>query len=386
MEWWLVMSMLSLVIDEIKCTYKMIILGTIISMLIMSVVVVFYNLTDLIIPEINKKYDSVYSEGVTALVQNLKLDDIDKLSKFGASEILLKCDESNQFINSTLKINDKVIEDIDKEYRWYTNEDFEEGLIPSTIDWEKFNYLEDAIMFCSKEDAFSFNIGDILSLYLQNGTFAGEYKIKIVEVSDDYEKPYIVLPAIAVIKNMDKAGIRISYKLTCNISKPSQYIEFKKNIESYGAYCSCDFDDMLNLISTLDFVFKILAVIFIVISVFVIVTISIINLNTREKFIVLQKVLGATDFKIMSIYVIILEMQIFISDLIGCALGIRFTQYLIDVVYNLFKTDYVFENINYIGMCGISFLISNIAAIPFVFVIKRVINRKEIISVINNKD
>ena len=129
-----------------------------------------------------------------------------------------------------------------------------------------------------------------------------------------------------------------------------------------------------------------MAAVFVVISVFVVVTISIININTRENFLVLQKVLGSTDCKIISIYMIIFELQVIVSDIMGCFIGLRFTKHLTNVVYNLYKMEYNIENFSVVSIVLKCILISNIAVLPFLLVINKVINRKDIIQVINNKD
>jgi hypothetical protein len=221
---------------------------------------------------------------------------------------------------------------------------------------------------------------------LKNDTLVNKFVIETIVLDETYLEPYIILPAVAVIEKMDECGISISYDFECKILKASQYIKFKKKIESYGAYCSCDFDNMLNLVSTLKLIFEILAIIFIVISVFILVTIAIININIREKFMILQKVLGATDYKIITIYVIILEIQIIIADLFGCMIGLKFTSHLADVVSNLYEMEYIMNNADHLWLYICSILISNIAMLPFVVFIKQVINKKDIVSVINNKD
>ncbi len=364
----------------------MIALGIAIAMTIMSVVIVFYNLTDYIVPAISNQYDRELQEGVPAFVQRWKIDDIETLSELGAKDIILYSGSTDQFYMSSLKINDKDIEVADKTLKWFTEEDYKSGDVPKEIAWEQFNYSENAIMYCTKADMNKYDMGDMLSLYLKNGTLVGTFKIETIVLDERYDQTFAILPLADVIKKMDKSGIRISYYIDCTILKASQYIKFKNTIESNGAYCTSVVDDMLNLVSTLKLIFRILAIVFIVISVFIIATISIININTRERFLVLQKVLGATDYKIIFIYMIILEIQILVADLLGNMLGIRFTKHLTNVVYKLYKMDYSMENASFLWMLIISILISNIAMLPFVIVIKKVINSKDVVSVINNKD
>jgi hypothetical protein len=75
-----------------------------------------------------------------------------------------------------------------------------------------------------------------------------------------------------------------------------------------------------------------------------------------------------------------------VADILGCIIGLKFTKYLTSVVYHLYKMDYSIENFSIISVILKCILISNIAVLPFLLVIKKVINRKDIIQVINNKD
>lgn len=380
------MNILELVIEEIKCSYKMILLGIAIAITIFSVVIVFYNLTGYIMPAISRQYDKDLEDGISVQVQRLDLKDSDILSELGAENLILNSNDSNKFYDASLKIYEKNIEITEKYYKWITKEDIELLLTENGIEYEDFNNSENAIIYCSKEDMGSFEIGDILSLYLKNGKVVSDFKVQAVIQNDEITTPYAILPSKEVIQKMDEKGISIAYNFECVISKASKYVEFKKELSSYGAYCSCDFDEMLELVSTLKLVFRILAIIFVVISVFVIVTISIININTREKFLVLQKVLGSTDRKIIFIYMIILEMQIILADILGCLLGVKFTGHLTDVVHSLYAMEYNIANVSVISIFLKCLNVSNIAILPFFLVIKKIVNSKDIISVINNKD
>lgn len=380
------MNILELVIEEIKCSYKMILLGITIAITIMSVVIVFYNLTGYIMPAISRQYDKDLEDGISVQVQRLDLEYSDVLSELGAENIILTSNDSNKFYNASLKIDEKNIEITEKYYKWITEEDKDLFLTEYGIEYKYFNNSKNAIIYCSKEDMGVFDVGDVLSLYLKNGKAVSEFKVQAVIQNDEITIPYAILPSKEVIQKMDEKGISIAYSFECILPKASKYVEFKNELSSYGAYCSCDFDEMLELVSTLKLVFRILAITFVVISVFVIVTISIININTREKFLVLQKVLGSTDRKIIFIYMIILEMQIIIADFLGCLLGVKFTGHLTDVVHSLYEMEYNIANVSLISIFFKCLIVSNIAILPFFLVIKRIINNKDIISVINNKD
>lgn len=380
------MNILELIIEEIRCSYKLILLGITIAMTMMGVVIVFYNLTGYIMPAISNQYDKDLEHGLSTNIQRLNLEDFEVFNEIGAENIVLKSADSKKFSESTLKIEDKNIEIFSKEYRWLYKENYDLITILAGVKCDEFNNSENALIYCSSEDMEKFEIGDTLSLYLKNGKLVSEYKVLKVIHDGNADEPYAVLPSKSVIQKMDEKGIYISYSFECTLPKASKYVEAKKVLLSYGADCSCDFDETLELVSTLKLVFKILAIVFVVISIFVIVTIAIININTREKFFVLQKVLGAVDGNIILIYMVILELQIIIADFIGCILGIKFTEHLTNVVHNLYEMEYGIGNVNIVTMFLNILVVSNIAVIPFCLIIKRIIDNKDIISIINNKE
>lgn len=142
----------------------------------------------------------------------------------------------------------------------------------------------------------------------------------------------------------------------------------------------------MTIVASLELVFKIMVVVFTVISVMVMVVLSIININTREKFLILQKVLGARNYRIICIYLAILELQIIVSDIVGSVIGYIYTNYLTDVLKELYSVAIGCSNVNLVWIILRGIIISNIAMIPFAFIIKKIISKKDIIATINNKD
>lgn len=198
------MNIFDLVIGEIKHSCKMILLGIAIAAAIMSVVVVCYHLTGYIMPMISNQYDSNFEEGVSTYIKKLDIDKVELLDEFGAENVKLRTDESNQFYMSSLKLTGKDILLGDKFCQWFTEENFAAGQIPDGIAWKEFNYSENAIIYCTQKEAENFQVGDALSLYLKNGTFVSEFKIAAVIRKDDAEGTYAVLSSAAVIRKMDE--------------------------------------------------------------------------------------------------------------------------------------------------------------------------------------
>lgn len=357
-----------------------------VAMSIISIVVVFYNLTNYIVPTISKYYDEKFSDGIIATVQCLELSDVEKLKEMGAKEVTLEYTGGVQFDYSSVSINDTEVIDIDKDFKWFTDTESENQNLKEEFKYEDFNYSNNAIIYCNEKDAQNYNENDELKLYLKNKTLIGKYKIIKVLVDNNYARPYVIFPALAIIKDMNKCGVCISYSMSCKIDRTSRYIDFKSKVEAKNAYCTSKFDDMLGLIGALELAFKILAIVFIVISLFTIVIISLIIINNREKFIVLQKVLGFTNLKIECIYVSILEIQIITANILGFVIGIKYTKYLTSIVSNLYSTINIKGEINYIWICLASIIISNIAMIPYIFILNKIINKKDVISIINNKE
>ena len=388
MEWWSVMKGKELIFEEIKNSYKLITLGIFISTMIMSVAVIFLALVKNIMPAVSGNYDSRLENGINAYIQNLSVRDSDVLQKMNVKDICLITEVSSQLYKSSLELEGTDMK-ISGDYikcQWYVEDDKKSEVFPEGIKAEKFNYSNSAIVYCSEEEADYYKNGEKLILKLNNGTVVSSFRIEKVIRDNNINCTYVILPSLAVICDMEDKGIIMSYHFECLIPKASQYIDFKNKLSYYGASVKCDFDKMLDLVSILEMVFKVLAIIFVVISVLVIITIDIINLRIRERFLVLLKILGSMDYQILFIYIAILELQIIIADILGCMSGFMFSKHLLNVLETLYGIETTFGHNRIIETFVGSFIISNIALIPCILFIKKIIHSRDVVSVINNKD
>ena len=181
-------------------------------------------------------------------------------------------------------------------------------------------------------------------------------------------------------------GYRISHDINFIQHDIVKYLELKDTLREQDALCKSYIDTALEISETLSYLFKLLGVIFTVISVFAIFELMVININTRERFLVLQRILGAKKYKIVTVYVLILEIQIIISDVIGSILGMYYTKYLSGVLKELYDFSITINISEIYGIILKEIIISNISLIPIIVVINRIINKKDIISVINKKE
>lgn len=388
MEWWLVMNGKILIIDEIKKSYRLIILGISISVLVMTVAVLFLNLTEYMIPAVSYCYDSMLEEGINICIDNLNVDKIDVLNEFEVKDTTLITESSSQLCKSLLELDGTEMS-VSGEYikcEWLTEDNEGLYIIPEEIDMDEFNYSDGAIVYCPEEEMKYYEEGQFFTLRLQNGEIVSRYKIMSVVNSTDSDFVYVLLPSLSVIKNMEKQGVVLSYYIQSTLVKTSQYTHLKNKLYGYGASISCDFDKILSLISILKMVFRILGITFVIISVLVIIVLSLINTHIRERFIVLQKILGAMDGQIIFIYTSILEIQIVIANSLGCLTGFFFSKYILNIMAKLYEMGVDFQATRMIGIFFMSFVLSNIALFPFFFVLKRIVNKKDVVCMINNKD
>lgn len=379
--------MLTQIIDEIKCSKKIVFLGVIISSAVMCIAVIFFNLTEYLMPEIYRSYDKQLEDGVPVNVSGLKLNQLDILEKSGAEQINISTWGSTTFDNSVLIDENNNLQIFNKNFIWLSIENCEENSIniPNSFSMKDFNLSMNVLLYCTSSEYNKYNIGDTLTLTLKNGTVVEKYTIIEIIENDSIEETTALLPAVSVILANDKAGYAIRYGVSCVYPNVQGYIEFKKELEKQDIVCKSNIDEVSTLAGTLNLVFKIMAACFITISVFIMVVLTIININTREKFLILQKVLGATWQRIISIYIIILELQIVISDIIGGIGGYIYTNHLICVLEDLYGME-AEVNLNPVSIAVFGIAISNIALIPCVFIVKRIINQKDIVTVIGYKE
>lgn len=379
--------MLTQIADEIKCSKKILFLGVIISSAVICVAVIFFNLTEYLMPEIYSNYDKQLEDGVKVSVNGLKLNQLDIIKKSGAENINVATTGSDTFYNSSLLDENNNLQIYCKDYIWLSVENCEENdiNIPEDFSMNDFNMSTNAIIYCTPSETNNYNIGDTLVLSLENGNVVENYTIIEIIEDDSIEETSTLLPAVSVILANDKEGYSISYSVSCIYPSVQGYMEFKKELAKQDIVCKSDIDEVSTLAAALNIVFKIMAVVFIAISVLVIVVLTIININTRERFLILQKVLGSSELRIVSIHTVILELQIVISDVIGGIGGYAYTNYLINILGDLYSME-VKIRLNLILLIISGIVISNIALIPCVFIIKRIINKKDIVMVINNKE
>lgn len=377
--------MLTQIIDEIKVSWKIILFGICVCAAVMSVVMIFYNLTEYLMPEIYSDYDKKLEEGIEVNIHGMKLSQTDFVNSLGISSFDISVSASKHFYDTQV-IGDNGINIYDKEIIWLTEQKYDEYKIPKTISAEEFNNSTGVIVYCNLTEKNTYMTGDKISLLLKNGKSLENYTILEVVADDSIEETKVIFPAKSVIEEMDKAGYSVYYNVSCIYPNVESYINFKNRLKKENINCTSDIDEVVTLYDSLNLLFKIIAVVFTIISVFVIFILSIININIREKFLVLQKVLGAKNSKVTFIFVVIMEIQIFISDIAGSMAGYIYTNYLTKVLEGLYNFKIEVSHVNLGGAILAGIIISNIALIPFAFVIRRVICKKEIVTIINNKD
>lgn len=378
--------MLIQIIDEIKYSKKILLLGIGTCIAIMSIVVIFSNLTIYLMPKIYNNYDRQFKDGITVDIYGMQLDRVDFVKSLGITKLNISIAGSSHFDSASIIDESNDVEIKNKELVWFTEENCSEYYISPNINIEEFNESNNAIVYCSYKDMNNYEIGDVLSLELKNGKVINNYIILQVIECADMKEIKVIIPAKTTIAALDKAGYIMNYDVQAIYPKTEGYISLKKELAKKNIICKSDIDNVMTIVASLELVFKIMVVVFTVISVMVMVVLSIININTREKFLILQKVLGARNYRIICIYLAILELQIVVSDIVGSVIGYIYTNYLTDVLKELYSVAIGCSNVNLVWIILRGIIISNIAMIPFAFIIKKIISKKDIIATINNKD
>lgn len=385
MKWF---SNFSLVCQEIRVGYKLLLLGILITSTMIGVSVVFYNLNDYIFPAINGQYDDKFDDGLKVNIHNLNLDDVNILKENGAEDISITINMSQTLSKSVIKSKSSSsnYEGAVISGEWYNKTSVELEYFPDDFSYDDFNTSDNAIVFCSDDNEY--NVGDEIELYLDSGELVDEFTVSTVVINSDFvgeEELRVVLPLYATVKSMEDCGIFIDYSVECKLPKPSMYLDFKNTLNKDNILCSSNFDDVVAVIDMLSMLCLIMSIVFIIITVFAITNIFTLHIDTREKFIILQKVLGNTSIKITLVYLVILELQIVISNILGCILSSAFTERILQTAYSAFSFSIEF-NMNYWVVLLGTFAVSNISLIPFAIVMMKKINQKDVISIINNKD
>lgn len=369
--------MLTQVFNEIKISLRIYLLGIVISAVIICTAMIFSNLSECLMPAIYREYDENFEDGIDVWIYGMKLEQVDFVNSLNIKDFYFYVTQSTQISNSYVLYSDgSRIEE--KEIVWLTDEECE------TYQTDEFNNSEGAIILCSPEYN-KYSVGDEVGLFLKNKNI-GKYEILRVVEEDGIEGSIALLPIKSVARLMDEAGYIIPYNASCVSPGIGEYIRLKESLSKENIRCRSFADEEIEVYSTLQKVFGIIAILFTIIAVIVLVVLAVININLREKYLVIQKVLGNSNVKIMMIYAAIIEMQIIISCILGCLIGVFYTGYLSDTVRKIYNFSI---NISY-SRTWIRFLleigISNLALIPGMLVIKRSICKKEVAAAINMRE
>ena len=378
------MKQLTFAISEIKISYKILILGIMISAEIISTSLIFYNLTGYIMPGLVYRYDAQYEDMVDVNLNNLKIRNADILDNYQTTKVNLTVYSAKCFYSSKFFLKDGT--QLPNGYistGWVTD-----GSDVSGIKLDKsFNYSNNVVVIQGNDDNRVYHMGDEITVHNQDDEFVGTFKVIGISKDAENDQTTFYMPASTIIESYEKQNFYIDYEFSCNFKKVSEYIDARSSLLNHGIICVSQFDRIFDLVTTLNTLFVVMTVIFVVLSVCAIAAISIIHINTREKMVVLYKVLGMTSGRIVLIYSIILEFQMIISNIIGNILGYVLTKHLITVVCSAFDINASIDTGIGIWSALIpSILISQVALIPFLMVITARINQSDVVAVINNKE
>lgn len=394
--------MFNLVFSEIKVSLKIFVLSIIIATGIFSVAIIFYNLTSYIMPAILNQYDAQLENGLEVCINNtdnLNEKTIKQLENYDAYDINIYCGTSTNLRKSSAVLdNYETLDGTQVDCYWYGQDTTQYNPEIAKVTDEKFNYSNNAIILCATNDDYKkYSDCKNVDIVLKNGDSIGSFKIIGVEkletskldideseIEEELET-HIYIPVITTSEKLKSKGIYLSLSVSCRIPKASNYINFKNGMAQYGLHVKSSMEELIGILDMLKILFLILTIIFIILGVLSITNILDIQLSIREKFVVMQKVLGSTNIRIMSIYVMILEIQIVFSALLSCLIGCIFTNRIIGITYSFFALENS-SAINYILIALSIFIIANISMIPFIFMLRSKLNRTDVASVINNKD
>lgn len=379
--------------SEIRIGKKLLSLGLVTTAIMMAVSIILFNMAASVIPAFYAKYDSLYPDGISVSLVNAEYEDIEKLEKSGLRDIDIDAAESfyiNGFSISSLQ-DAKRIENCSYSLAWCNNSKNPENgsSFPANFQMDfPDNYSNNVWIYCTASQRALFEPGSSISVIDAEGNEVGTFLIKQCKVLEDAVSQLnaqIFLPFATVYSSLQKNGIFLTHQMLGIVKPLSDYPAIKTALEAEGISVTSDIDQNIESLSSLQSFFGMMSVLMMVTGAVSLINICSMFLKTRDNYIILQKILGNTNKKLMLIYVVVIEIMIVMAVCIAAITILLANDYIYRVIYSVFGK-YEYENINTLAASLLAFVTANLSVFISMRGIARRIGKIDVISAISNND
>lgn len=379
--------------SEIRIGKKLLSLGLITTAIMMAVSIILFNMAGSVIPAFYAKYDSLYPDGISVSLVNAEYEDIDKFEKSGLQDIDINAAGSN-YVNGfsvSSKQDEKLIENSSFSLVWCIDSKNPENGSSYPVNFQmdfSDNHSDNAWVSCTQSQRALFEKGNSITVSDEEGNVVGTFLIKQCKVFIDdgsMSNAQIFLPFATVYSALQKNGIFLTHQMTGIVKPLSGYPAMKAALEADGISVTSDIDQNIESLSSMQSFFGMMSVLIMIAGAVSLINICSMFLKTRENYIILQKILGNTNKKLILIYAVVIETMLVVAVSIAAITILLANNYIYSVIYSVFGK-YEYENISTLAASLLAFAAANIFVFISISGISRKIGKMDVISAISSND
>lgn len=380
-------DIINLSFKEIKLGYKLLLPAFISTSVMIAVAIILLNISSSAMDVIYAQFTGYFKDGLRISIENAEFDDIDKLKELGLSDISVYSMSST--VSSTIfKDNENNIIEYTVLDSWVGgNENNINDKMKKLGITTNFDDTNDAYIVCTSEDYEMLKEQKTLTAFDSKGNELCSFSIKNIIVNDGEEFMIcgIYIPLTRLYEAYSAQGIYPAVLVQSVIKHIPDYILIKQRLSDNGFNVESSIDELSENTAMLEVFFKAMSILIIVLGILSLVTMCNMYFKSRNRHIVLEKILGMTSRGVFSILFVIIEILLIVSSLTAMIIVFLGNNYIYNVLAEVFgKFDYSVSNT--LPATLISFGIANIAAFVSSIGIYRKIRRTDIVSVLGNNE
>jgi|GEM_PF-3118888 len=379
-------------VSEMRIGRRLLSLGLVTTSVMIAVAIILYNMSASVLPAFYSRYDLVYPQGMSVSLANAEYEDLERIENSGLKnlDIMISSYYVDGFQVSSTK-SGQEIENCSYSLVWCTcGEDPGKGYsYPEDFQMDYTDNTSNvAWVSCAESKQAQFLPGSSITVRDSEGNSAGVFEIKECRVLEDDGTDavtQIYLPFATVYSALQKDGIWLTHQITGIVKPLSDYPAIKESLGKDGITAVSDLDLNMESLSNMQSFFTVMSLVITLAGVVSLISICGMFLKTRENFIVLQKILGNTNKKLIGIYFLIMEILLILAVGIAAITVLLSNHYIYSVIYHIFG-DFQYQNIHTLTASLIAFGAANIVMLISIRSIARKIGKTDVISAINNRD
>ncbi len=376
--------------SEMRIGRKLLSLGLLTTAVMIAVAIILYNMSASVLPAFYARYDLEYPDGLPVSMANAEYDDLDRIEKSGLLNLDIMI--SSRYVNgfqASFSQNGQGIENCRFSLVWCASgEDPQKGYsYPADFRMDYTDNTSNNVwVSCAESHKAQFLPGSLITVCDSEGNNAGVFTVKECRIEDSSDAiTQLYLPFETVNTALQKDGICLEHQITGVVKPLSDYPAIKESLQKDGITAKSDLDLNIESLSGMQSFFTVMALVMTIAGAVSLISICGMFLKTRENFIILQKILGNTNGKLIGIYFLIMEILLFLAAGIAAIAVLLANRYIYSVICRIFG-DFQYQNINSLTASLIAFAIANIAMLFSLRGLARKIGKTDVISAVSSRD